>query len=471
MKIQNLEQLRDLIKNGWRVDCKQKKESDWRGTWSARCGKDCDNEHFLEQGKYKLKSPQGEIIPVEYCKGELDEHTFKVGDKVRCKPGYNKGVPNLDHPTKGGGGYEPGEEFVIRRIDKNGNRYVAWDVSSGVYTRALELVVAKVTEPYIGMRVKRGPDWDYDNQGCGHGTIISLSPHGGDYVEVLWDDTTIEDYPFSEDGVVEDTDYVKPKEEPVWNGKVLECTEGDIQESVGFGTVWFKRSKEYSLVTKYDYNKTGKSIDLGIDTGWGRATGSKDGCYDLFLLKDNEYVRIVDKVSPIKEIEGNLDEFKLNEGLGEPVDGNIHIDTTIGTNIWDNQKIEVGDTVGPIDTTDLAASKDSSALVSSITGDNMTLLWLKNHNGQMNGNYYTKNYKVLTKKGEVATPVSSDKQVNTNQDGCKSNEVRNINQQDRVRNKQGGEGIQSRRGRTTVESRPIVYKEITSSFKKSGSVG
>ena len=60
---------------------------------------------------------------------------FKVGDKVRCKPGFNNRSGNDKY---GGAGYEEGREFIIYII--NGN--IAWDNegSHGVYEYALELI-------------------------------------------------------------------------------------------------------------------------------------------------------------------------------------------------------------------------------------------------------------------------------------------------------------------------------------------
>ena len=77
-------------------------------------------------------------------------------------------------------------------------------------------------------------------------------------------------------------------------------------------------------------------------------------------------------------------------------------------------------------------------------------------------------------KGDVAIPISSDAQVNTSKDGSfksKNSEVQNSNEQNREGVGHRGEGIQSRRVRATVESRPIVYKQIIGSTKKKGYVG
>lgn len=462
MKIQNLKQLRDLIKDGWKVDCKQGRESIWKSTWISSCDQGRHNNQALELGKYRLKSPKGEIIPVEYCEGDLDEHTFKVGDRVRCKPGYKNNVKHGEL-IYGGAGYIECDIVEVEDVDHDmvtpkGNFGV------GIYTRALELVAPKVTEPYIGMRVKRGPDWDYNDQGCGYGKVLYLPDLNDDWYTIEWDDGSDYEYKFNHGGVVEDTDYVKPKEEPVWNGKVLECTEEDIQESVGFWNVYINTDVSYDLVKKV----RGTCVHVVSGVKYSRMT-SHSGLWDLFLLQDNEYVRIVDKKKP-----------KVIEDL------NVHIDTTanlsMGFDLLDkacelgipqgnllgtlvNQKIEVGDTVECIEYEGCVGSIHEVGYRFKVADTNPVLSRRKDGYGVHNVALK------LIKKGDVATPVSSDKQINTKQNGCKSNEVRNIDQQDRVRDQQGRESIQSRRGRTTVESRPIVYKEITSHFKKSGSVG
>jgi hypothetical protein len=61
---------------------------------------------------------------------------FKVGDKVRCKPGFNNIYGNDKY---GGAGYEEGREFIICSITYN---EIIWDGngSHGIYKHALELV-------------------------------------------------------------------------------------------------------------------------------------------------------------------------------------------------------------------------------------------------------------------------------------------------------------------------------------------
>ena len=134
MKIQKLEQLRELIKEGWGLGIK------YSDKWNYKAGEnDACTLRILQENRYQLKSPSGEIIPVEYCEGDLDEHTFKEGDKVRCKPGHIKGVYGVN---KGGIGYESGLEFVV---DYGLDTDMVWGGidGCGVYARALELVEAK----------------------------------------------------------------------------------------------------------------------------------------------------------------------------------------------------------------------------------------------------------------------------------------------------------------------------------------
>lgn len=66
------------------------------------------------------------------------EHEFKIGNKVRCKPGFNNdGIPRDDN--YGGEGYEENYEFIISNISNN----AAWSKErdrDGIYIKALELV-------------------------------------------------------------------------------------------------------------------------------------------------------------------------------------------------------------------------------------------------------------------------------------------------------------------------------------------
>ena len=132
MKIQKLEQLRELIKEGWKLD--QREAEEWWGEWTSTG----TSATILENNDYRLKSPSGDIIPVEYCKGDLDEHSLNVGDRVRCKPGYINNPLSDSDPTRGGGGYFKGREFIIEKMS---NRY-AWgeDNNLGVSVRALKLI-------------------------------------------------------------------------------------------------------------------------------------------------------------------------------------------------------------------------------------------------------------------------------------------------------------------------------------------
>lgn len=63
---------------------------------------------------------------------------FKVGDKVRCKPGFTKSEQG------GGAGYQEGKEFKIGHIWGIKDDIAAKDnLSKGVYFRALEYATPK----------------------------------------------------------------------------------------------------------------------------------------------------------------------------------------------------------------------------------------------------------------------------------------------------------------------------------------
>lgn len=71
---------------------------------------------------------------------------MKVGDKVRCKPGFNTEEPYQNN-NGGGSGYVSGKEFTIGRITQHNTKphlRIMWpkgnDQYRGIYEHALELV-------------------------------------------------------------------------------------------------------------------------------------------------------------------------------------------------------------------------------------------------------------------------------------------------------------------------------------------
>ena len=69
------------------------------------------------------------------------EPKYKVGDKLRCIPGFDN-----QNSDSGGAGYEIGKTFIVERItNNNGDLTIYWPIRSGVgiYERAVELAVAK----------------------------------------------------------------------------------------------------------------------------------------------------------------------------------------------------------------------------------------------------------------------------------------------------------------------------------------
>lgn len=71
------------------------------------------------------------------------ENKFKVGDKVVCKPGFNKEEIG-DDSNGAGAGYVSGKKITIWRIteiqDGNDNHFIAWpkdEGECGIYVHAL----------------------------------------------------------------------------------------------------------------------------------------------------------------------------------------------------------------------------------------------------------------------------------------------------------------------------------------------
>jgi hypothetical protein len=63
---------------------------------------------------------------------------FKIGDKVRCKPGFTT------KENSGGAGYEEDKEFEIGYIFGNKNDIAAINnYSNGIYFKALEYATPK----------------------------------------------------------------------------------------------------------------------------------------------------------------------------------------------------------------------------------------------------------------------------------------------------------------------------------------
>lgn len=69
---------------------------------------------------------------------------FKIGDLVRCKPGFSPNGDNLKR--EGGMGYIENKEFIVSDISnnhlENKNKWVYWreEGGGGVFGIALELV-------------------------------------------------------------------------------------------------------------------------------------------------------------------------------------------------------------------------------------------------------------------------------------------------------------------------------------------
>jgi len=78
------------------------------------------------------------------------EQKFKVGDKVRCKIGYNT------EEYSGGYGYRSGETFIIDHFTQRGNS-IAWPLKGsmpsnknecGIYIRAIEYCIPETYKIY-----------------------------------------------------------------------------------------------------------------------------------------------------------------------------------------------------------------------------------------------------------------------------------------------------------------------------------
>lgn len=67
----------------------------------------------------------------------------KIGDKVKCSPGFSGGNGSHGDYTYGGGGYKSDKIFIVGKISTDYDRPVIWpnDGGSGVYYNALEYVL------------------------------------------------------------------------------------------------------------------------------------------------------------------------------------------------------------------------------------------------------------------------------------------------------------------------------------------
>ena len=70
------------------------------------------------------------------------EPKYKVGDELRCIPGFENQSGSL-----GGAGYEIGKTFIVGRItNNNGDSTIYWPMERsgmGIYERAVELTESK----------------------------------------------------------------------------------------------------------------------------------------------------------------------------------------------------------------------------------------------------------------------------------------------------------------------------------------
>ena len=68
---------------------------------------------------------------------------YSVGQKVRCKSGFDMREFSQDYLSGGGAGYKEGKEFIIIRISTSQKGYVIlWPQGGyrGIYQNAVELV-------------------------------------------------------------------------------------------------------------------------------------------------------------------------------------------------------------------------------------------------------------------------------------------------------------------------------------------
>jgi len=75
---------------------------------------------------------------------------FKIGDRVRCKPGFNTTHETLSH-MGGGSGYIDGLEFVIREITFNNVLWAYPNITNsdcGIMDHACEMVLPKPIIPW-----------------------------------------------------------------------------------------------------------------------------------------------------------------------------------------------------------------------------------------------------------------------------------------------------------------------------------
>lgn len=66
---------------------------------------------------------------------------YSIGQKVRCKPGFNTSELSQDCLSGGGAGYKEGKEFIVERITSTSKGYVIlWPQGDhrGIYQNAVE---------------------------------------------------------------------------------------------------------------------------------------------------------------------------------------------------------------------------------------------------------------------------------------------------------------------------------------------
>jgi hypothetical protein len=109
---------------------------------------DCSGKSGFINGNYYYASEILEAYERSLKDVIIDQPVkLKVGDKVRCKPGFNNLDNNRDGKLRGGSGYIEGAEYIIKSFTNLSNGDIFWSTcDKGVWCHAVELIEAKQEE-------------------------------------------------------------------------------------------------------------------------------------------------------------------------------------------------------------------------------------------------------------------------------------------------------------------------------------
>ena len=352
MKVESLQDLRDLVKDGWLLGSTNSKD------WNLRAMQNPTNVQILRNGYYVLKK-DGICYKVSYCRDGLDEHDFKVGDKVQCKPGYTN---RDDLVNRGGIGYVANEIHSVIKLSSD-KRLVQLSNQKYVWARCLKLLQKGAIEEPKESNIEKAK---------------RLYPIGTSVKSLFYGDTRgIVSVPvLNADGSISASGvYIYD------NNKWAEIVV-DVKPSRE--ELLAKAKRLYPLGTRYQSIHGDIVISSGCfsedsnDEIWGVDAHDKERYHSGYVFYHDKWAEIL-----------------ANEPMREPEE---------------LQVFAKGDIIELVDSSNLNAEKGSRAVVVGYDRKYVTIEWIGNMpKKQMNGNYYPTLFKKVN--SEIITELTDSMPV------------------------------------------------------------